>query len=69
MEQCRVTAAEDKGTRTLSLHMTSGLQEPVARQHPWSPCSSAEYVTYPNRVIQCVGRLFGILLILNQEIG
>lgn len=51
VEQCSVTAAQDKSARAFSLYMTRGLQAPVARQHPWSPRIVAQYARYPNRAI------------------
>lgn len=65
VEQSSVTAAQDRSARTFSLYMTSGFQAPVARQHPWSPCTSTEHTSYPDRAIQFLCRPFSILLILN----
>lgn len=60
-QQCQIV--------THNVH-TSGLQAPVARQHPWSPrILTTEYASYANRTIPFLPRLFIIQLILNEEIS
>lgn len=39
-----LTMRQDNST-TFSLYMTSGVQVPVARHHPWSPCILTEYAS------------------------